>query len=203
MAFCNPLPLTEYSSLKSTFSNLLRSDLSFQLEECLLLLLTSLLKTNVLLMDEHLPTLHLELLEMCRETVKLVMLLPWNLLLPSWKFVSFLLQLQFFFAWLPRLSVAICFYPPLLQCCCWNEEPDRKGFLLLSSFIITSLELFFDLTDSVKWSLNYFPKRFSLLVSSNSALFFNMFFASWGEHTLDRMLYLQWYEMELLAWPSK
>ena len=76
MVFYNPLPLTEYSSLKSTFANLLRSDLSFQLEECLLLLLTSLLKTNVLLMVEYLPTLYLELLEMCRETVKLVMLLP-------------------------------------------------------------------------------------------------------------------------------
>ena len=75
MLFCNPLPLTEYPGSKSTFTNLLRSDLSFQLEEYLLLLLTSLLTTRVLLMDERLPALHLELLEMCRETVELVMLL--------------------------------------------------------------------------------------------------------------------------------
>ena len=74
MVFRNPLPLTEYPGLKSTFANLLRSD--FQLEECLLLLLTSLLKTSILLMDERLPALHLELLEMCRETVELVMFLP-------------------------------------------------------------------------------------------------------------------------------
>ena len=126
-----------------------------------------------------------------------------NLPPPPWKFVSFLLQLQFCFAWLPRSSVAICFCPPLLRCCCWSEEPDRKGFLLSSSFSKTSLELFFDLTDSVKWSLNPFPKRFSSLVSSNSTLFLNEFFASWWEHTLDRMLYLWWYEIELPVWPSK
>ena len=65
MVFCNPLPLAEYLGLKSTFANLLRSDLSFQLEECLLVLLTSLLKTSILLTDERLPALHLELLEMC------------------------------------------------------------------------------------------------------------------------------------------
>ena len=76
MVFCNPLPLTEYPGLESTFANLLRSDLSFQLEECSLLLLTSLFKTSVLLMDERLPALHLELLEMCRKTVELVMFLP-------------------------------------------------------------------------------------------------------------------------------
>ena len=76
MVFCNPLPLTEYPGLESTFANLLRSDSSFQLEECSLLLLTCLLKTSVLLMDERLPVLHLELPEMCRETVELVMLLP-------------------------------------------------------------------------------------------------------------------------------
>ena len=75
MVFCNPLPLTEYPGLESTFANLLRSGLSFQLEECSLLLLTSHLKTSVLLMDERLPALHLGLLEMCRETVELVMLL--------------------------------------------------------------------------------------------------------------------------------
>ena len=63
----------------STFTNLLISDLSFPLEECLLLLLTSLLKRSVLLMDESLPALHLELLGMFRETVELVMLLPRNL----------------------------------------------------------------------------------------------------------------------------
>ena len=68
--------MTEYPGLKSTFDNLLRSGLSFQLEECLLLLLTSLLKTSVLLMDERFPAVHLELLEMCRETVELVTLLP-------------------------------------------------------------------------------------------------------------------------------
>ena len=76
MVFCNPLPLTEYPGLESTFANLLRSDLFFQLGECSLLLLTSLLKTSVLLMDERLPALHLELPEMCQETVELVMLLP-------------------------------------------------------------------------------------------------------------------------------
>ena len=98
--------------------------------------------------------------------------------------LSFLLQLQFRFTWLPRLSVAICLCHTLLRCCCWNEGPDRKGFSLSSSFRKTSLELFFDLTDSVKWSLNSFPKRFSSLFCSNSTLFYNMFFASWGEHTL-------------------
>ena len=76
MVFCNPLPLTEYPGLESTFANLLRSDLFFQLGECSLLLLTSLLKTSVLLMDERFPAVHLELLEMCRETVELVTLLP-------------------------------------------------------------------------------------------------------------------------------
>ena len=74
MVFSNPLPLTEYPGSESTFVNLLKSDLSFQLEECLLLLLTSLLKTSVLLMDERFPAVHLELLEMCRETVELVLL---------------------------------------------------------------------------------------------------------------------------------
>ena len=76
MVFSNPLPLTEYPGSESTFVNLLKSDLSFQLEECLLLLLTSLLKTRVSLMDEHLPALHMELLEMCQETGELVLLLP-------------------------------------------------------------------------------------------------------------------------------
>ena len=80
MVFSNPLPLTEYPGSESTFVNLLKSDLSFQLEKCLLLLLTSLLKTSILLMDERLPAVHLELLEMCRERVELVMLLPRNLL---------------------------------------------------------------------------------------------------------------------------
>ena len=88
MVFCNPLPLTEYPGLESTFANLLRSDLSFQLEECSLLLLTCVLKTSILLMDECLPALHLELLEMCWETVELVVLLPRNLLPLPWKFVS-------------------------------------------------------------------------------------------------------------------
>ena len=74
MVFCNPLPLTEYPGLKSTFASLPRSDSSFQLEKCLLLLLTSFLKTRVLLMDKHLLALHLELLEMRRETVELVFL---------------------------------------------------------------------------------------------------------------------------------
>ena len=73
MAYCNLLPLTEYPGLKSTFPNLLRSELSFQLKECPLLLSTSLLKTSVLLTDERLPALHLELLVMHRETVELVM----------------------------------------------------------------------------------------------------------------------------------
>ena len=76
MVFCNPLPRTEYPGLESTLANLLRSDLSFQLGECSLLLLTCLLKTSVLLMDERLPALHMELPEMCRETVELVMPLP-------------------------------------------------------------------------------------------------------------------------------
>ena len=58
MVFCNLLPLTEYPGLKSTFANLLRSDLNFQLEECPLFLLASLLKTSVLLMNERLPALH-------------------------------------------------------------------------------------------------------------------------------------------------
>ena len=83
MVFCNPLPLTEYPGSESTFVNLVKSDSSLQLEECLLLLLTSLLKRSVLLMDERLPAPHLGLLEMCRETVELVMLLPRNLLPPS------------------------------------------------------------------------------------------------------------------------
>ena len=109
-------------------------------------------------------------------TVELVMLLPWNLLPLPWKFVYFPLHLQFCFARLHRLFIAICFYPPHLRCCCWNEGPDQKGLLLSSSFRKTFLELFFDLTNSVKWSLNYFPKRFSSLVCSNSTLFFNMFF---------------------------
>ena len=30
-----------------------------------------------------------------------------------------------------------------------------------------------------------------------------MFFASWREHTLDRTLYLRWYEIELIVWWSK
>ena len=98
MVFSNPLPLTEYPDSESTFVNLLNSDLSFQLEKCLLLLLTSLLKTSVLLMDERLPAVHLELLDMCRERVELVMLLPRNLLSPPSKFVSFLLQLRLCFA---------------------------------------------------------------------------------------------------------
>ena len=76
MVFSNPLPLTEYPGSESTFVNLLKSDLSFQLEECLLLLLTSLLKTSVSLMDERLPALYFELQEMCRETGELVVLLP-------------------------------------------------------------------------------------------------------------------------------
>ena len=46
---------------------------------------------------------HLELLEMCRKKVKLVIILPWNLP-PPWKLVPFLLKFQFF-PWLPRLTV--------------------------------------------------------------------------------------------------
>ena len=124
-------------------------------------------------MDGRLPAVHLKLLEICRETTELVTLSLWNLHPSSWKFVFFLFQLQVCFDWLTRLSVAICFCPPLLRCCCWNEGPDRKGFLLSSNFRKTSLELLFDLTDSVKWSLNSFAKRFSSLISSNSTLFFN------------------------------
>ena len=79
---------------------------------------------TALKMDERFPALHLELLEMCRETVELVTLLPWNLLPPPWKFLSFLLQLQFCLARLPRLSVAICFCSPLLRCC-WRARSKR------------------------------------------------------------------------------
>ena len=103
--------------------------------------------------------------------------------------MSFLLQLQFYFASLLRLPVAICFCPPLLRCCCWNEVPDRR-----LSYCHEALDKlpwsFFALTDSVKWSRNSFPKKFSSLVCSNCTLFFNRFFSSWIECTLDRMLHL-------------
>ena len=100
------------------------------------------------------------------------------------KFRVFPAPASILFCLIASIILAICFCPLLLCCCCWNEAQDLKGFLLSSSFRKTSLELFFDLTDSVKWSLNSFPKRFSSLFCSNSTLFYNMFFASWGEHTL-------------------
>ena len=78
-----------------------------------------------------------------------------------------------------------------------------KGLLAVVKLYKNFLGAFFELTDSVKWSLNSFAKRFSLLVCTNSTLFSNMFFAFWREHTLDRMLYLWWYKIELLVWPSK
>ena len=140
---------------------------------------------------------------MCWETVELVMFLPWNLLPLPWKLVSFLLELQFCFPWLPRLPIRICFCHFLLSCCCWNEGPNLKGFVLLSSFRKASIDFFFDFTDSVKWSLNSFPKIFSSIVCGNSTLLFQMFFAYRGEHTLERMLYLRRYEIGLLVWPSK
>ena len=76
--------------------------------------------------------------------------------------------------WLPRLLVEIWFWPPLLGCCWWNEGPDQKSFLLSSSFRKTYFDLFFNFANSVKWSLHYFPKRFSSFCS-NSTLFFSMF----------------------------
>ena len=109
-----------------------------KLKEWWLLVLVLSLATDHYLQTFLIPGLHLELLEMWREAVELVMLLPWNLLPPPWK----------------------CLCHTLLRCCCWNEGPDRKGFSLSSSFRKTSLQLFFDLTDSVKWSLNSFSERF-------------------------------------------
>ena len=80
-------------------------------------------------MDERLPAQRYELLEICKETVELVILLPWYLMPPPWIFVSFLLQLQFCFVSLPQSFVAICFFPPLLWCCYWNEGPETLGKL--------------------------------------------------------------------------
>ena len=68
-----------------------------------------------------------------------------------------------------------------------------KGFLTVAKLKKNSFELFLDFTDSVKWSLISFPKRFLSLICSNSTLFFSVFFASWGERTLERTLYLRWY----------
>ena len=116
MVNCSP------SGLKSTFANLLGSYLSLQMEECLLLLLTSLTKTSVLLMDESLPALHLKLLEMCHETVELVMFFP----LKSPATTLCLSCSSCNFAFLDCLAMD-CFCHPLLCCCCGNEGPDRKG----------------------------------------------------------------------------
>ena len=144
-----PLPLKEYSDLKSTFANFLGDYVSFQPEKCPLLLFISLLKTSVLLMDEHLPVLYLELLEVCREITELMIVLPWNLLPPPWKLMSFLLQLQSCLPWWSWLPVAIYFCLPLLRYCYWNEGPDRKGFLQSSSSRKTFFELFFNFIDSL------------------------------------------------------
>ena len=89
------------------------------------------------------------------------------------------------FSLIASITCSDCFYPPLLCCCCWNERPDRKGFWLLSSFRRISFELFFDFTDSVKWLLTSFPKRFSSLVCINSTLFFSVIFASWRKHMFE------------------
>ena len=72
MVKCSPLLLTEYPGLKSAFANLPRSDLFIQLEEYLLFFMRSVLKTSNLLIDERLPGLYLEKLEMHRETVELM-----------------------------------------------------------------------------------------------------------------------------------
>ena len=101
--------------------------------------------------------------------------------------VPFLLQLQFCFPWLPRNGLLL---PSALMLLLWKWRARSKGFLFSSNFRKTSFELFFYFTDSVKWPLNSFLKIFSSLVRWNSALFFSMFFASWREHTLERMLYL-------------
>ena len=92
-------------------------------------------------MDERLPSLHLELLEMCQEIVsRLCFTLKSGHRLEN----SCLSCACSNFVWLDRLRlpVMICFSPPLLCCCCRNERSDRKGFLLSSSFRKT----FFDLT---------------------------------------------------------
>ena len=92
-------------------------------------------------MDERLPSLHLELLEMCQEIVS-----RWCFYLeirpPPWKFVSFLRLLQFCLAWSPSITRNDLFFPSALMLFCRNERSDRKGFLLSSSFRKT----FFDLT---------------------------------------------------------
>ena len=48
----------------------------------------------------------------------------------------------------------------------------------------------------------FFSKKV-FIISLQQLYFINIFFACWGEHPLDRMLHLRWYEIELLAWPSK
>ena len=49
----------------------------------------------------------------------------------------------------------------------------------------------------------FFSKKKFFISLQQLYLFFNMFFASWWEQTLDRLLYLRWYEIELIVWPSK
>ena len=106
------------------------------------------------------------------------------------------------FSLIASITVAVYFCSPLWCCCCWNKGPDRKGLLQLSSFRKTSFELFFDFTGSVKLPLNPCQKRFSSLGCNNSAFFFYMLFAYWGQHMLKRMLYLRWYEIVLPVWFS-
>ena len=141
-------------------------------------------------MDEHLPALYTELLEISRKTIVLVIFLHWKLQPPLRKLVLFLLQLQFCLPSFPWSLLAICFCVSFLWYCFESKMPDRKGFLLFSRFRKTSFELFFNETDSVKWSLNYFPKQFLRFVCSNSTLLFSMFFLSWGEYTLERISHL-------------
>ena len=121
--------------IKSTFVNLLISNLSFQLEECLLLFSTSLLKTTVLLINERLTALSLELLDMYWETVELVIFLPWNLPPPPWKPMFFLLQFQSCF--LNCLDYPLRFASALLS---QTAVAETKGQMQRASYCHQALE---------------------------------------------------------------
>lgn len=99
----------------------------------------------------------------------------WKLQTPLRKLVLFLLQLQFCLPSLPWSLLAICFCDSFLCYCFESKRPDRKGFLLFSRFRKTSFQIFFNETDSVKWSLNYFPKIFLSFVCNNTTLLLSSF----------------------------
>ena len=146
-------------------------------------------------MDEHLPALYTELLEISRKTIVLVIFLHWKLQPPLRKLVLFLLQLQFCLPSFPWSLLAICFCASFLWYCFESKMPDRRDFCCFQG--LEKLPLSFSLMKPTllngHWIIfqNNFCNLFAVIL-----LYFLACFFSLGENTHSK-------EFPTYLWLSK